>query len=84
MILEDDEIAVISANSVEIYNKLGERVTRESFRVEWDIEAAEKAGYEHFMIKEIHDEPKSLKACFSPIIKNQSWISKDLLYQMNI
>ena len=70
LILEDDEVAVISASSVEIYNKLGEIVKREIFHVEWDIEAAEKGGFEHFMLKEIHDEPNSLKACLSPRIKN--------------
>jgi len=60
-LLEDREIALIRRDGVEIIDQYGRKVQREVFEVKWDIEAAEKGGYQHFMIKEIHEEPKALK-----------------------
>ena len=65
-LLEDKEIAVITRDDVKVYNEEGEPIKKERFRVEWDITAAEKGGYEHFMIKEIHEQPQALKATLSP------------------
>lgn len=70
LILGDGETAVIGSRSVEIYDILGNRVNGQRMTVGWDAEAAEKSGYGHFMLKEIHDEPQSVKACVSPRIKN--------------
>jgi glutamine---fructose-6-phosphate transaminase (isomerizing) len=67
-IIEDNEIAVIYSDKVEIYDSLGDKILRESMFVDWDIEEAEKSGFEHFMMKEIHDEPNSVKMCISPRI----------------
>ncbi|MEF8894605.1 glutamine--fructose-6-phosphate transaminase (isomerizing), partial [Halodesulfurarchaeum sp.] len=58
--LEDGDIARITADSVEIYNG-GERIDRAQTRVEWEAEAAEKGGYDHFMLKEIHEQPRALR-----------------------
>jgi glucosamine--fructose-6-phosphate aminotransferase (isomerizing) len=58
--LEDREIAVLRRDSVEFYNEEGRRIEKKSSYVEWDASAAEKGGYEHFMIKEIHEQPKAL------------------------
>lgn len=69
-ILEDREVVRISAGKVEIYNLLGEIVERESFHVDWDVASAEKGGYEHFMMKEICEEPAVLKATISPRIRD--------------
>ena len=52
------EMAEISAGEVTFYNLDGDKITKELTEVEWDAEAAEKGGYEHFMIKEIHEQPK--------------------------
>lgn len=69
--LEDDEIAVLSGNDVKIYNALSqEEVKKEVFTVNWDISAAEKGGYEHFMMKEIEEQPKGLRDTISPRIKD--------------
>ena len=69
MILEDKEVASITKDKIEIYNHLGEKQQRDIFPVDWDISAAEKSGYEHFMIKEIFEEPSAVRATLNPRIK---------------
>ncbi|MHC6202310.1 glutamine--fructose-6-phosphate transaminase (isomerizing) [Breznakiellaceae bacterium SP9] len=58
--LLDNEIAVLSRGGIEFYRGDGQRVQKEVSHVDWDAGAAEKDGYEHFMIKEIHEQPKAL------------------------
>jgi glucosamine--fructose-6-phosphate aminotransferase (isomerizing) len=70
IILEDREVVRISAGRAEIFNLLGERVYREVFHVDWDVASAEKGGYEHFMMKEICEEPAVVKAAISPRIRD--------------
>jgi glucosamine--fructose-6-phosphate aminotransferase (isomerizing) len=62
-ILEDDEMAVLKAGSVEFYdlNNINKIKEKELQKIEWSIDAAEKGGYDHFMLKEIHEEPKALR-----------------------
>ncbi|MFP3043585.1 glutamine--fructose-6-phosphate transaminase (isomerizing) [Treponema primitia] len=67
--LEDREIAVLYRDRIEFYNEEGEQRQRESRHVEWDAAAAEKGGYEHFMIKEIHEQPKALRDTLRARIK---------------
>ncbi len=59
--LEEDEIAVITEDSIAIYDKDRNAVNRDIYHVTWDIEAAEKSGYAHFMLKEIHEQPKIVR-----------------------
>jgi glucosamine--fructose-6-phosphate aminotransferase (isomerizing) len=66
--LEDREIAVLFRDRIEFYNEEGERREKQSRHVDWDAEAAEKGGYEHFMIKEIHEQPKALRDTLRPRI----------------
>jgi glutamine---fructose-6-phosphate transaminase (isomerizing) len=68
-ILEDKEIAEIGRESVKVFNNLGEQLKKEIFEVKWDVAAAEKSGYEHFMIKEVCEESKVLKDTIRPRIK---------------
>lgn len=56
--LEDKEIAVLKRGLVSIYDEYGKPVSHDVFHVDWDAAQAEKGGYEHFMIKEIHEEPR--------------------------
>jgi glucosamine--fructose-6-phosphate aminotransferase (isomerizing) len=58
--LADREIAVLYRNRVEFYNEEGQSSKKELTHVDWDASAAEKGGYEHFMLKEIHEQPKAL------------------------
>ncbi|KMT21169.1 glutamine--fructose-6-phosphate transaminase (isomerizing) [Clostridium cylindrosporum] len=60
-LLEDKELVVLTKEGVTITTLEGMPVTKEVFNVTWDAEAAEKGGYEHFMIKEIHEQPKAIK-----------------------
>lgn len=69
-ILEDKEVAVLTRDDVKVYNSLGAPVKKEVFKVNWDVQAAEKGGFEHFMMKEMYEEPKVIKDTFSPRIKN--------------
>ncbi|TET53718.1 MAG: glutamine--fructose-6-phosphate transaminase (isomerizing) [Actinobacteria bacterium] len=59
-ILDDNEIAILKANSVDFYSN-GKKVNKKPIEVTWDLEAAEKGGYEDFMLKEIYEQPKAVK-----------------------
>lgn len=58
--LNDREVAVLRRDSVTFYDEDGQPIQKEIYHVEWDVSAAEKGGYEHFMLKEIHEQPKAL------------------------
>jgi glucosamine--fructose-6-phosphate aminotransferase (isomerizing) len=62
--LEDGDIAVLADGDVTIYND-GERVDREIETITWDAEAVEKGGYDHYMLKEIHEQPQALRQALS-------------------
>jgi glucosamine--fructose-6-phosphate aminotransferase (isomerizing) len=68
--LEDREAAVLYRDHVEFYGEEGEVRHKELSHVEWDAAAAEKGGYAHFMLKEIHDQPKALTDTLRPRIKS--------------
>jgi glucosamine--fructose-6-phosphate aminotransferase (isomerizing) len=63
--MEDGDIAVLSKEGVRFYDFEGRAIERPVRVIEWDLEAAEKGGYDHFMLKEIHEQPKSLKDVIS-------------------
>jgi glutamine---fructose-6-phosphate transaminase (isomerizing) len=67
-ILEDKEIVVLDKDEVQVFNIYGAKVKKEIFKVDWDVAAAEKSGYEHFMMKEMCEEPKVIKDTISPRI----------------
>lgn len=76
--LEDDEIVVLKKDSVKVYNTDKEEVSKEIFTVDWDVSAAEKGGYEHFMMKEIEEQPKALRDTISPRIKDGRVVLDDI------
>ena len=65
-LLKDKEIAVIHKDKVDLYNEEGETIRKEPFHIDWDVAAAEKGGFEHFMLKEIHEQPQGLRATLNP------------------
>ncbi len=69
-ILEDKEVAILTRDSVQVFNSLGAPVDKEIFKVNWDVEAAEKGGYEHFMMKEMYEEPKVIRDTINPRLKD--------------
>jgi len=70
LIIEDQEVVRVTREKVELFNLLGEPVERDAFHVDWDVESAEKGGYEHFMMKEMCEEPQTVRATISPRIHN--------------
>lgn len=60
-IIADGEIAFLKKDSIWIENRNGEPITKKVFEVNWNAEAAEKGGYEHFMLKEIHEQAKAIR-----------------------
>jgi len=68
--IDDGEIACLTKDSVTVYNSDLEVVEKKLQTVNWSIEAAEKGGYEHFMLKEIHEQPKAVRDTLSPRLEN--------------
>lgn len=60
-ILNDGEMAVLTNDGVDLMTIEGNLITREMVYVDWDVQTAEKAGYDHFMLKEIHEQPKAYR-----------------------
>ncbi|ASW42373.1 glutamine--fructose-6-phosphate transaminase (isomerizing) [Clostridium isatidis] len=60
-LLEDNEFVIIDNNGIKILNSDKEEIKKEIFHVTWDANSAEKGGYDHFMLKEIHEQPKAVK-----------------------
>lgn len=67
--LEDQEIAVLYRNHVDVFTEDGAQIIRQPYHVDWDVESAEKGGFEHFMLKEIHEQPKALIDTMRPRLK---------------
>ncbi len=65
-LLEENEIAVLRQNEIEILNMDSEPVQKELLRATWDVEAAEKGGYPHFMLKEIYEQPEAVYKTVHP------------------
>ena len=60
-LLEDKEIVVITKDSAEVFDLNGEKISKEIYKVTWNEDAAEKGGYDSFMLKEIHEQPKAIR-----------------------
>ncbi len=69
MYLDDGELARLTADSITVYNCAGQEVQKPVSRVTWSVEAAEKGGYAHFMLKEIMEQPAAVKAALAPRIR---------------
>lgn len=69
-LLDHDEIAVLSSEGVTIYDEHKEVVTKRLMTADWNEDAAEKGGYEHFMIKEIHEQPNSINMTVKPRVED--------------
>ena len=67
--MEDGEVALVTADSITVFDALGRKIDKEHSFVEWDISAAEKGGYAHFMFKEIMEQPDAVRKTVAPRIK---------------
>ncbi len=80
-ILSDGEIAIVTKDSVSVSDRAGNPINKKVFHVIWNAEAAEKGGYEHFMLKEIHDQPKAVRDTFGTHISEDT--SQALFSELN-
>ena len=76
--LDDDEMAVLTPDGVKVYNSLVQPVEKETSHVDWEISAAEKGGYEHFMFKEIMEQPKAIRDTISPRLRGGKVVLDDV------
>ena len=75
--MEDGEIADITPENITIYDTMGKVLEKTVTRIAWDIAAAEKGGYEHFMLKEIMEQPHAIKSTIEPRIKDGEIVLDD-------
>ena len=68
--MDDGEFAEITPDSITVFNPAGQPIEKKISRITWDIQSAEKGGYEHFMLKEIIEQPRAVKATIAPRIKD--------------
>lgn len=76
--LEDGELAELTADSVRVYDCTGQPIRKTISHITWDVQAAEKGGYDHFMLKEIMEQPRAVKAAIAPRVKNGAVVLEDM------
>lgn len=76
--IENEEIVRLKKDSMEFFTVDEEPIDKECVRIEWDVNAAEKGGYEHFMLKEMNEQPKAITDTFSPRIKEGKIVIEEL------
>ena len=84
----NQEMACLRAGEVHFYNLDGDEIHKDTVEIDWDAKSAEKGGYEHFMIKEIHEQPKAVEDTLNSVIKNdkidlsETGLSDDLIKEL--
>ena len=76
--IENEEIAVLTKDDISFYNVDGEPIQKVAKHIDWDINAAEKGGYEHFMLKEIYEQPKTVRDTITPRVKDGRIVIEEL------
>lgn len=76
--MENEEIAVLSNEEIKFFNVDEEPLTKTSVHIDWDVNAAEKDGYEHFFLKEIYEQPKAIRDTIHPRIQNGEVVIEEL------
>ena len=76
--IENEEIVKLTGNEMHFYNVDEEEITKEFQTIAWDVSAAEKGGYEHFMLKEMYEQPKAVGDTLSPRIKGNRIVIEEL------
>ena len=77
--MDDGEVAVLGRDGVQVYNAMELPIEKEHHHIDWEISAAEKGGYEHFMLKEIMEEPEALRRAILPRIKDGAVVFDGLM-----
>lgn len=76
--IENEEIVRLTEETMEFFNVDEEPIEKTATHIDWDVNAAEKGGYEHFMLKEMYEQPKSIMDTFSPRLKNGNIVIEEL------
>ncbi len=76
--MEDGEVAVVKADGIRVYDSLGQPVEKEHCTIDWDVSAAEKGGYAHFMFKEIMEQPEAVRKTVHPRLKDRRVVFDEL------
>lgn len=76
--MENQEVAALRADSLRFFSVDEEELTKQEVVIEWDADAAEKGGYEHFMLKEMYEQPKTVSDTVSPRLKDNDIVIEEL------
>ena len=76
--MEDGEVAVLTREGIEVYDALEQKVEKKHFTIDWEVSAAEKGGYQHFMLKEIMEQPRAIKSTLDPRVKDHRVVFDEL------
>ena len=76
--MEDGEVAILTRDGVKIFDALTQPVNKERHHIDWEVSAAEKGGYPHFMLKEIFEQPEALRRAISPRLKSGRVVFDDM------
>ena len=76
--MDDGELAVITAGGIRIYDERRRPIEKERQHIDWDVDAAEKGGYDHFMLKEIHEQPAAIARAITGRVQNGRVVLSDL------
>ena len=76
--MDDGEIAVLTREGIQLYNAMQQPIEKEHHHIEWEVSAAEKGGYPHFMLKEIMEQPDALRHAITPRLRGGEIVFDDL------
>ena len=76
--MDDGELAIITAGGVRIYDERRRPIEKEHHHIDWDVDAAEKGGYDHFMLKEIYEQPAAVRRAVTGRIRDGRVVLSDL------
>ena len=76
--MEDGEVAVLTTAGIQVYNALGDPIEKERHHIDWEVSAAEKGGYPHFMLKEIFEQPQALRRAIMPRLRADKVYLEDM------
>lgn len=79
-VLEEDQLAVLTKDSVRIINMEGKEVSMEVQHIDWDLASAERGGYEHFMLKEIHEQPQVIRQAMAGRVSEDGTIRFERIF----
>ncbi len=81
--MDDGEVAILTREGIQVYDAMERPIEKEHHHIDWEISAAEKGGYEHFMLKEIMEQPEALRRTISPRIRDGHIVLDDLTLDAN-